>query len=123
MIRPPPRYTRIDTLFPYTTLFRSEDQRDKWAGRHRDQRYRRRLTGRPGTTDRALYDDEDKGHRPGARDRQEDRRGAFRVDRGRGQRSEEQTSELQSLMRTSYAVICLKKEKIPTKHRNKNRPV
>src|SRR3546814_14607050 len=103
MYRRPPRSTHTDTLVPYTTLFRS--------------RYRRRLTGRPGTTDRALYDDEDKGHRPGARDRQEDRRGAFRVDRVRGQtggglarparRSEEHTSELQSLMRISYAVFCL----------------
>src|SRR3546814_9420677 len=81
MIRRPPRSTRTDTLFPYTTLFRSEraDLRLviaslRGCGRRRPER-------------------RDKGaqHRCG--------------------RSEEHTSELQSLMRISYAVFCLKKKK------------
>src|SRR3546814_3115727 len=74
MIRRPPRSTRTDTLFPYTTLFRSApdlaiaDQRPAPSG------------GRPAG----------RGHG--------------------GDRSEEHTSELQSLMRISYAVFCLKKK-------------
>src|SRR3546814_18086106 len=70
MIRRPPRSTRTDTLFPYTTLFRSWSSRSRFSlpqSRHRRMpRYRR---------------------------------------------SEEHTSELQSLMRISYAVFCLKKKK------------
>src|SRR3546814_7529943 len=82
MIRRPPRSTRTDTLFPYTTLFRSD-----------------RLA-RPG-----------KGVEPDAeRDfllgRDVDHRGLQLLD----ERSEEHTSELQSLMRISYAVFCLKKK-------------
>src|SRR3546814_5732388 len=83
MIRRPPISTRTDTLFPYTTLFRS------------------RLDHLIGTElhDRALA------------------KGAFDLPQGRFQRlllihrSEEHTSELQSLMRISYAVFCLKKKK------------
>src|SRR3546814_3611259 len=71
MIRRPPRSTRTDTLFPYTTLFRSH---------------------------RADGDQEHVVRRPPAQ----------HVHR----RSEEHTSELQSLMRISYAVFCLKKKKI-----------
>src|SRR3546814_8899594 len=79
MIRPPPRSTRTDTLFPYTTLFRSllkgfrgflnPLEPVQSGGRHHDDRH------------------------PAPR------------------RSEEHTSELQSLMRISYAVFCLKKKK------------
>src|SRR3546814_7434176 len=76
MIRRPPRSTRTDTLFPYTTLFRSLAQRRR-AGQGRGRGARR--TGR----------------------RRPSRHGA---------RSEEHTSELQSLMRISYAVFCLKKK-------------
>src|SRR3546814_4751507 len=89
MIRRPPRSTRTDTLFPYTTLFRSVPGGDR--RRHRDRkldmgRYRRDL------------------RRPYR---------ASRLRRGHGgDRSEEHTSELQSLMRISYAVFCLKKKKI-----------
>src|SRR3546814_3441117 len=83
MIRRPPRSTRTDTLFPYTTLFRS-------CGGRRSPRPRRR-GARAGQTRRA--------RRPDARS-----------DVGRA-RSEEHTSELQSLMRISYAVFCLKKKK------------
>src|SRR3546814_2203216 len=82
MIRRPPRSTRTDTLFPYTTLFRSI------VGGAQDQ-------GRPGKD----------GHRAQSP-----------VSRGsqlpRLDRSEEHTSELQSLMRISYAVFCLKKKHI-----------
>src|SRR3546814_2659320 len=91
MIRRPPRSTRTDTLFPYTTLFRSRrvlfdagNSRLKWAV----------------------------------------------VEDGHWQRSEEHTSELQSLMRISYAVFCLKKKTATTTrrltpvtvHRPKNLP-
>src|SRR3546814_13518793 len=79
MIRRPPRSTRTDTLFPYTTLFRSPArQRAPDAGG----------AARPAG---------DHDPRP--------------VGRRRGSRSEEHTSELQSLMRISYAVFCLKKKK------------
>src|SRR3546814_4318006 len=83
MIRRPPRSTRTDTLFPYTTLFRSRRRRAP------DSRPRRR------------------GLVAGIRRRQaggdQDRRVAVG-------RSEEHTSELQSLMRISYAVFRLKKK-------------
>src|SRR3546814_947686 len=86
MIRRPPRSTRTDTLFPYTTLFRSHDDRSE-AGVGE-------LVGRD--VDRDLQ-----VRRPFHR---------F-VARGAMKRSEEHTSELQSLMRISYAVFCLKKKK------------
>src|SRR3546814_11662511 len=78
MIRRPPRSTRTDTLFPYTTLFRSSLA--------------------PTAPDLADHDpnawgDDDIGYD------------------GAEARSEEHTSELQSLMRISYAVFCLKKKK------------
>src|SRR3546814_7604985 len=94
MIRRPPRSTRTDTLFPYTTLFRS-------VGRLGSGR----PTGsRPGRTPAARS--------PSGR--------CGRAGTGRGRirrspRSEEHTSELQSLMRISYAVFCLKKKKKRTK--------
>src|SRR3546814_4702942 len=92
MIRRPPRSTRTDTLFPYTTLFRSD--------RHRCRR-------EPGAPQGA-----GPGIHPGAR------RGCDRLYRGRRCRSEEHTSELQSLMRISYAVFCLKKK---NKKQDKNK--
>src|SRR3546814_4363329 len=77
MVRRPPRSTRTDTLFPYTTLFRSPPPGHAVAVHRRNARRRRRLSR----------------------------------DRGQGRRrSEEHTSELQSLMRISYAVFCLKKK-------------
>src|SRR3546814_8586169 len=88
MIRRPPRSTRTDTLFPYTTLFRSPAARPVPAPRHHAARADDRARGRPCRV-------------PGVRAR-------HRRDRGR---SEEHTSELQSLMRISYAVFCLKKKK------------
>src|SRR3546814_9494719 len=78
MFRRPPRSTRTDTLFPYTTLFRS-------------LRHSRRLRGRRTSVRPRRFP----GVLPSA--------GAA------GRRSEEHTSELQSLMRISYAVFCLNK--------------
>src|SRR3546814_1821774 len=94
MIRRPPRSTRTDTLFPYTTLFRSVQGRARRACRGGGQDARRRP--REG-------DGRDRARR--RRRRHPDRRKAD------GHRSEEHTSELQSLMRISYAVFCLKKKK------------
>src|SRR3546814_2139210 len=94
MIRRPPRSTRTDTLFPYTTLFRSD--------------------GAPGVVvDRVRgLDDGDPRPRLRPRRKPEPRRQlAHLVDHDLRAllRSEEHTSELQSLMRISYAVFCLKK--------------
>src|SRR3546814_9043669 len=79
MIRRPPRSTRTDTLFPYTTLFRSDAAcgTKHWFDSH-------------GSAPRKC----------------------------RNNRSEEHTSELQSLMRISYAVFCLKKKKTKTHEHN-----
>src|SRR3546814_5057608 len=108
MIRRPPRSTRTDTLFPYTTLFRSParcavaslrgDERE--AGRPADPAVRRRSAGAELQGSCA----DPRGLRPCLHPR---RLFAFRADA----RSEEHTSELQSLMRISYAVFCLKKKK------------
>src|SRR3546814_10637648 len=87
MIRRPPRSTRTDTLFPYTTLFRSSAACIEQRADLFDHR-----VGRP--------DDEDMIN-------EEFKIGLERIDA----RSEEHTSELQSLMRISYAVFCLKKKK------------
>src|SRR3546814_2038692 len=96
MIRRPPRSTRTDTLFPYTTLFRS-----KLADRSIVLQIL------------ALIDDDIVGRalRILARWRRAeiDRPDAAPIEAH--QRSEEHTSELQSLMRISYAVFCLKKKK------------
>src|SRR3546814_1932760 len=93
MIRRPPRSTRTDTLFPYTTLFRS----------HRRARVRTDGRARRGTY----------GLHAGARWLQP-RRSAEKAKRfcHAVRRSEEHTSELQSLMRISYAVFCLKKKQL-----------
>src|SRR3546814_7392323 len=95
MIRRPPRSTRTDTLFPYTTLFRSPprlggcDSRwiDGWAAIC------------SGFSDRLMPYRE-------------------AVHRSRPIRSEEHTSELQSLMRISYAVFCLKKKNKNNSHKH-----
>src|SRR3546814_9971122 len=97
MIRRPPRSTRTDTLFPYTTLFRSgvEDQ------------YRvdvRRVI------EFVAAELAERDHRQPARRLVRHALGKGGGERGVA-RSEEHTSELQSLMRISYAVFCLKKKK------------
>src|SRR3546814_11090004 len=93
MIRRPPRSTRTDTLFPYTTLFRSTGlailaHEGPLIGLH------------------------------GAIEVVKGRVLAEAVGIGVGGRSEEHTSELQSLMRISYAVFCLKKKKKTIHHTN-----
>src|SRR3546814_2661992 len=105
-IRRPPRSTRTDTLFPYTTLFRSADPRR----RHRLGNDAVDAVGEHGRAG-AIGPDAaaDAGRRAGRRDRRH-----VRSAQGRDDRSEEHTSELQSLMRISYAVFCLKKKKKTT---------
>src|SRR3546814_5149249 len=88
MIRRPPRSTRTDTLFPYTTLFRSPG---------------------PGLSiPEPPWHCDSFGSEPL-------RRGNALPGRQQCHRSEEHTSELQSLMRISYAVFCLKKKKTSIK--------
>src|SRR3546814_9704154 len=99
MIRRPPRSTRTDTLFPYTTLFRSVLRRD---------RRQARLFAPAGKG--RLFPDAGHHHRTRGRRRLRNRRAVHHAAKGKG-RSEEHTSELQSLMRISYAVFCLKKKK------------
>src|SRR3546814_4521163 len=93
MIRRPPGSTRTDTLFPYTTLFRSRHPRRARRPAARDQ-VPDHPPARAGCVDRRR-----------ARDRP-DRPGLAAAN----SRSEEHTSELQTLMRISYAVFCLKKK-------------
>src|SRR3546814_2375452 len=106
MIRRPPRSTRTDTLFPYTTLFRSplhlvavgidlsdQVEIDEAVVDRCHQRigFRQRDSAKHAVAARRVDDDE--------------------IGRFAKGRSEEHTSELQSLMRISYAVFCLKKKK------------
>src|SRR3546814_10565212 len=110
MIRRPPRSTRTDTLFPYTTLFRSRLQAPARAHRRRIAMpllRRRRRVDRPGGIGAEGVIDEEG---PGAVRQLSMHFHAVVVHLGRP-RSEEHTSELQSLMRISYAVFCLKKKK------------
>src|SRR3546814_4166954 len=100
MIRRPPRSTRTDTLFPYTTLFRS------------------RLAGVDLVLDAVEPGHQDRGvaqigvrHRVGEAKLDALGLGAGAIGNPARGRSEEHTSELQSLMRISYAVFCLKKKK------------
>src|SRR3546814_3740989 len=115
MIRRPPRSTRTDTLFPYTTLFRSD------AGLHEALEIaaaflldevdgQARLAVAEQCADAAGPAGEGGGGRVHSR---------AQVARDEPGRSEEHTSELQSLMRISYAVFCLKqiKNNTTTKHR------
>src|SRR3546814_2006749 len=101
MIRRPPRSTRTDTLFPYTTLFRSESGASRGL-----------VMGVPlerAVFDRRHHQDHDLA-RPG-RQRQLEADAVPQPFQSQPQvRSEEHTSELQSLMRISYAVFCLNKK-------------
>src|SRR3546814_7239308 len=131
MIRRPPRSTRTDTLFPYTTLFRSGggDRRSRGV-RHRTHfvsEILQQLFQKQGADRIVLDDHQAQGFRlafpeglalrfgRGAGGRGNGRR---RVHLARG-RSEEHTSELQSLMRISYAFFCLKKKNTKTKQQIK----
>src|SRR3546814_1776830 len=99
MSRRPPRATRTDTLVPYTTLFRSEF--DAAAPRHAAVLPPATLQVRP----RVLC--------ASASELLEHERRLDALDK----RSEEHTSELQSLIRISYAVLCLQKREPPTPYR------
>src|SRR3546814_956302 len=96
MIRRPPRSTRTDTLFPYTTLFRSVAYLRVFpASRLVHRLASSRCVDKSDQTSGGWFEEE--SWRIGKR-------------QGRIRRSEEHTSELQSLMRISYAVFCLKKK-------------
>src|SRR3546814_7348678 len=98
MIRRPPRSTRTDTLFPYTTLFRSRNQTVTFCpcrGRHEDRVRDRPVSPLPAWP---------------LPEAEQPLSVLVWVGISR-ERSEEHTSELQSLMRISYAVFCLKKKK------------
>src|SRR3546814_8647184 len=125
MIRRPPRSTLTDTLFPYTTLFRSPRCRHdgrtpvRWQSTSRRRRQRGRRSAHPACRAEAAYGN----HQPLA----------FASCAACGNlprmcapkclptdRSEEHTSELQSLMRISYAVFCLKKKKTTKTNKKSN---
>src|SRR3546814_9701546 len=100
MIRRPPRSTRTDTLFPYPTLFRSDVLHvgDRSAGRLRDRDQPRHAAALAAPAAAGGIAD-DLRHQAGDG-----------IVGAADARSEEHTSELQSLMRISYAVFCLKKK-------------
>src|SRR3546814_4776129 len=131
MIRRPPRSTRTDTLFPYTTLFRSGHGHRILLEAHeagaatrlsvspvgRSQGGLRGRHGRRDLSERAALRQQHRLHARGNLELLQDRRDmglhsglADRQLVGDLLRSEEHTSELQSLMRISYAVFCLKKK-------------
>src|SRR3546814_7995284 len=140
MIRPPPSSTRTDTLFPYTTLFRSRSRCRRcrsasgtladdvqkfdleYQGRVRRNRAARGAglavaeAGRDPEAVLAADRHQHDAFLPARHHlRQRELRRAAMLRRVVEHRSEEHTSELQSLMRISYAVFCLKKKK---KHKN-----
>src|SRR3546814_4949877 len=120
MIRRPPRSTRTDTLFPYPTLFRSRGLSKKIVQPCLRSRVPTVTTPAgsmpPSTVFPAIAIASISGL-PGSRDRTS----CARSPCAEGQsRSEEHTSELQSLMRISYAVFCLKQKKDKTRVQNNN---
>src|SRR3546814_8432438 len=109
MIRLPPRSTRTDPLFPYTTLFRSHRAQSGELGEvasHLLPRAQPRVAAAGAGQSMEPFDaDRDGGLCPAG--------GVRRLPVQAGCRSEEHTSELQSLMRSSYDVFCLKKKTEP----------
>src|SRR3546814_5275590 len=105
MIRRPPRSTRTDTLFPYTTLFRSPIKKDKPEGGQAAKAHTRVLLQRVDQKKRRIVTATISYIRSSMW-AEFLRYLVLLVFR----RSEEHTSELQSLMRISYAVFCLKKK-------------
>src|SRR3546814_20251806 len=101
MIRRPPKSTRTDTLFPYTTLFRSIPALNYQRHLFRERQVRS-VTANTRADGRAFLD-------IAARHRLSVTTTGYPLDAA--ERSEEHTSELQSLMRISYSVFCLKKKK------------
>src|SRR3546814_4004251 len=110
MSRRTPRLTRPDTLFPDTTLFRSPDGRQLVFRRRADERQQAKLR-RHRTHGLAAIPRDDRQIQSLALQPVHRRRGIRPDMIGKADRSEEHTSELQSLMRISYAVFCLKKKK------------
>src|SRR3546814_9203419 len=116
MRRLPPRSTRTDTLFPYTTRFRSRfllfqlvaGESHRLVGTHQ---VRHALVIPFGDDALGIT-----GTGVGARQPEQQVEQLAHQPRGVAARSEEHTSELQSLMRISYAVFCLKKKKKQNKH-------
>src|SRR3546814_2930029 len=122
MIRRPPRSTRTDTLFPYTTLFRSPQARDGACFGQEPRQWREKSQGAyakggdDGTGAERADDRRTAGavrllrrqRRRGVRDRNHarNRAGSAKPTSSRS-RSEEQPSELQLLMRNSYAGVCV----------------
>src|SRR3546814_14750909 len=104
MIRRPPRSTRTDTLFPYTTLFRSDDDRVLLQPQRRQFGQHAADIGVHALHHRGIGADIAAVHLAGIG-------GGAALGGVARTRSEEHTSELQSLMRISYAVFCLKKKK------------
>src|SRR3546814_10727063 len=117
LLRRPPRSTRTDTLCPYTTRFRSPAAHVRRPAGHRHRQHLQRVQPlqRPLPQDRGAREARGlRGRRlpagvPGVLE--------LREPAAADRRSEEHTSELQSLMRISYAVFCLKKKK-NTKYTN-----
>src|SRR3546814_9326474 len=106
MIRRPPRSTRTDTLFPYTTLFRScLAPRRRWKTGQAWPGWRSSGSSSTPLSVGLHVDDNIEGSQCEVR---------------LARRSEEHTSELQSLMRISYAVFCLKKKKKRTRKNQTN---
>src|SRR3546814_9543657 len=119
MMRRPPRSTRTDTLFPYTTLFRSASMSVIFP-------YIDRLASF-GLWYRQLWAEsigkDGKGTTPLRAMGTVDQHSQLQLylDGPKDKRSEEHTSELQSLMRISYAVFCLKKKNTTNNHDNKEK--
>src|SRR3546814_5571959 len=110
MIRRPPRSTRTDTLFPYTTRVRSRAEYSLQVGKSRPDRERfRDMAPRPPPIPSSAGTPHPRPirRRQGDVDDEMDH-AAVRARMRTSARSEEHTSELQSLMRISYAVFCLK---------------
>src|SRR3546814_5880205 len=117
-IRRPPESTRNDTLFPDTTLFRSLDRIASGNDNNRHGHQRQRHAADQRCRSRKMQQIEENGETKQAED--DGRHSRKIVNRyldqvGPAIRSEEHTSELQSLMRISYAVFCWKKKKQQTK--------
>src|SRR3546814_4313960 len=106
MIRRPPRSTRTDTLFPYTTLFRSEVRRSQQSVPpiHSAEELGGLQNNPTSQADRLSY-------ASGEKSVQGSSIKTFLTVNNLWLRSDEHTSELQSLMRISYAVFCSKKKK------------
>src|SRR3546814_3092465 len=107
MIRRPPRSTRTDTLFPYTTLFRSEKNGKLPVNPSGGLKAKGHPVGATGVSMHVLSAMQLTGQAGDMQVKDARLGGLFNMGR-----SEEHTSELQSLMRISYAVFCLKKKKM-----------